>query len=175
VSEKTGAAFLVLHHAGKPKDGHSDARTIARGSSAIFDACGCVLVVTPGKGKDEPRKVSQVKQPAEAEGGALDDFSLVVEDVAMGANPTAGVRVVHKAPEGENHVQRARAQHEERARKVLDVVRANPGLTQNKVVSYAGMNKSDVLSTLSTLVDEGRLSVLPGPNSAKTYRLAGPQ
>jgi hypothetical protein len=93
VSERNGASFLVIHHAGKPREGHDDARMIARGSSAIFDACGCVLVITAGKTAADPKRVRQTKQPAESEGAPIADFELVVEDVELDGNRTAGVRV----------------------------------------------------------------------------------
>ncbi|WP_438015004.1 AAA family ATPase [Sorangium sp. So ce315] len=43
VSQATGCAFLVIHHAGKGSGQKRDARELGRGSSAIFDASGSVL------------------------------------------------------------------------------------------------------------------------------------
>ncbi|WP_441289466.1 AAA family ATPase [Sorangium sp. KYC3313] len=43
VSQATGCAFLVVHHAGKSSGQKRDARELGRGSSAIFDASGSVL------------------------------------------------------------------------------------------------------------------------------------
>lgn len=97
VSEKTGTCFWILHHSGKPKDGHSDRRTVARGSSAIFDACGAVFTLEAKKKR--PPRVSHEKPAAESEGGLVEDFHLGIEDVAIDGQPKAGVRVVYKTLE----------------------------------------------------------------------------
>jgi hypothetical protein len=77
VSQCEQCSMLVLHHASKPRKdnagapgGGGDARTLARGSSAIYDASGCVLnfVAQP----DGSKLVRQVKMPAEAEGMELE-------------------------------------------------------------------------------------------------------
>lgn len=106
VSEKTGATFQLVHHAGKPKDTHnSDARTLVRGHSSIFDACGSVLVFVGEK--NGPVLVKQVKAPAEAEGQAIPPFYLVIEDVPASAGYANGVRVSHKAAEDESQERKA--------------------------------------------------------------------
>jgi hypothetical protein len=82
VSEKTGVAFVVIHHAGKGgKD--KDARERGRGSSAIFDACGLVLQLDGGVQPDGATlvKVEMSKAPADASGAALRPFFLRVDDV----------------------------------------------------------------------------------------------
>lgn len=102
VSEKTGAAFLVIHHAGKPNDNHVDPRTLLRGSSAIFDGCGSVFTLSGEKTEDggsRPKRVCQAKSAAEADGGAVEPFYLAIEDVEADGDPRAGVRVVHKTAE----------------------------------------------------------------------------
>jgi hypothetical protein len=176
VSEKTGAAFVVLHHAGKPKDSHAnDPRTLARGSSAIFDACGCVLVVVAGKTRQDPRKVSQVKMPAEAIGPGIEDFMLAVEDVPTSDNDNTAcpVRVMYRAAELVSPVMQADAKYERTARQLLDYVRANPDTTQNQIALKSGVNRRLAIDTLNELVEEGRLAALPGPNNAKLYRTTG--
>lgn len=172
VSEKTGTAFVVLHHAGKPKESHSDERTILRGSSAIFDACGCVLVVTAGKTKDAPRKISQPKVPGEAQGGHIDDFTLTVEDVAQANDPTAGVRVVYAPTEPVNPVALARDKYKRHALTILTVIRSNPGATQNVILTKCGMQRAAASLTLAALVDEGRVHVSAGARGAKIYRVS---
>ncbi len=91
VSETTGTAFQLIHHSGK---GDGD-RAGVRGSSAIFDSCGCVFEL---KGEPEsPTQVRQIKGPAEAEGGRVLAFQFMIEDVQVDNNPKAGVRVVYQA------------------------------------------------------------------------------
>ena len=130
VSETTGATFSLIHHAGKPKESHnSDARTLLRGSSAIFDACGSVLVFVGDK--TGPIRVQQVKAPAEAEGQAIDPFYLQIEDIP--ASPElgypAGVRVAHVAAEDkadEDKVEREGATERRKAAKQSRLERSIP-------------------------------------------------
>jgi hypothetical protein len=170
VSERTGATFVVLHHAGKPKDSHDDTRTIARGSSAIFDAAGCVLVLRAGKTGAEPKRVTQTKSPAEAEGAPIDDFVLVVEDVALGSNKTAGVRVAHRSLQALDPDAKSASQYESEVARLIRVITESPGLTQNQLVLRAGMKRPRAIAVLAAMVDDGRIAVLPGPRGAKTYR-----
>jgi hypothetical protein len=114
VSERNGCSFALLHHAGKTKAGNgngkgttkSDSRELLRGSSAIFDACGTVIVVelqdSPGKGVALV-KTTMVKSTADAEGGKIDPFLLRIEDVADDAaiNMRAGLRVSWQEEEAE--------------------------------------------------------------------------
>lgn len=169
VSERTGASFLVLHHAGKPKDGHSDARTVLRGSSAIFDACGCILVVTAGATKDAPRKVAQVKQPAEAEGAAIEDFALVVEDAPGPGNPTAGVKVVYQGIETKDPEAKRTDQRAHDFDRLLAAIKEKPGASQMRIIEHAGMNRDRALRLLALLVEDGRVTVMDGARGAKRY------
>lgn len=171
VSGKTGTAFVVIHHAGKPKDRDSDARTIARGSSAIFDACGCVLVLQAPKTKGDPRRVTQTKQPAESAGGGVDDFGLQVTDVWEGDDPTAGVRVeyVDLGSEAERTVADDLAAYDSLTSRLLDVVASKPGATANTVCAVAKGTKSRNLAALRDLVDTSRLRALAGPNNSTRY------
>jgi hypothetical protein len=173
VSEKTGTAFVVLHHAGKPKDGHSDPRTIARGSSAIFDACGCVLVVTPGKTKDKPRNVTQVKQPAEAVGGGIDDFTLRVEDVAVGGVEAAGVRVAYASLVADSPVDDAAARFHKETASLLLLIRGRPGESQNTIFSSCGFNRTRAAAALRYLEEHDRVQIVDGPRGAKKYFAGG--
>lgn len=170
VSEKTGCAFVLLHHAGKPKDGHgNDPRTIARGSSAIFDAAGCVLVVLAGKDKSAPRRVVEVKTPAEAEGAAFDDFALLVEDVEVDGNATAGVRVVWRPVEAEDPIAANRAALTVEAERVLRVISERPGQSVRQIRAEAGMQLQRVGTVLERLEDEGRVRCVAGPRGAKLF------
>jgi hypothetical protein len=157
VSERTGASMLLIHHAGKPKDAHADARTVPRGSSAIFDACGCVLVLAGSK--EEPKLVRQEKTPADADGRAVEDFYLAVEDVPSETNPKAGVRVALQTRE---QVRPPTAPGERFARlkdQVLAVVRDHRGLKSANAICerVRGGNKGSRLQAIHELLDEGKL------------------
>lgn len=171
VSEKTGATFVVIHHAGKPKDGHDDARTVARGSSAIFDASGCVLLLSAKK-KGAPRLVQQVKSPADAEAGAIEDFQLAVEDVPTEHAGVTGVRVTYQAVETAAKAT-ADAVFEAHAQRVLDFVRDNPRCSKRVIRAKAGLNGSRADEVVAVLVEEGRLHELPGKNGGHTYAILG--
>jgi len=171
VSQRTGAAILVLHHAGKPKDGHTaDARTLARGSSAIYDASGCVfnLQARPGA---PARLVTQVKTPAEADGAPLAPFELVVDDVAFDGVPNAGVRVYWQEPAIVDVGEQAEKAFQHDAEIILKAIRRNNGKSSNAIVSRCGMPRARALEVLRTLGEELRVIVEPGPGKTKRYRL----
>lgn len=178
VSDETGAAFVMLHHAGKPKDsrhGDSDARTLARGSSAIFDASGCVLNFVAGVTGSDPKRVEQVKMPAEAEGAPIESFQIVIEDVAVDDRPTAGVRAVWSGAKPLDQTVRASAAYDRDSTRLLAAVSAYPGASSNAVVERSGIARQRALALLSVLIEEGKLTVLDGPNRSKRYQLTPSQ
>lgn len=168
VSEKTGTAFLVLHHARKQQQGASgDPRELLRGSSAIFDGCGCIFTVTAGKEKGEPRRVQQAKPPAEAEGAPVQDFSLLVDDVPGEGNPARGVRVMYAPIQEPDRVALKSAAYDARKSEILEMVRRSPGLTKNAIVDRVGINRSTGLTILDELEREGRLRAGTGERGAQ--------
>jgi hypothetical protein len=73
VSERTGAAIAVIHHARKPSQQSAGTATHAiRGSSALFDACQSVYVFEGEK--DTPTRVHHQKD--RVRGITLDEFGL---------------------------------------------------------------------------------------------------
>ncbi len=154
ISETTGATFLVLHHAGKPKEAHADQRTIARGSSAIFDACGSVYVIAGAKGA--PKCLSQQKTPADAEGAALDDFLLAIEDVPNGTNPKGGVRVVVK--EFAQAEALATAKAIAIRDRIVAYVATNPGASKRGIRAEVGGYRQTIDEQLEWLVTAGKLA-----------------
>ncbi len=90
ISERTGAAFVVIHHARKPNaTQQGGAKMAIRGSGALFDACGSVLVFEAEKG--QPTRITHEK--ARASGILTDDFEITITDIPDGANPRAGLLV----------------------------------------------------------------------------------
>jgi hypothetical protein len=146
-SEKTGTCFVVIHHAGKPKEGHSDARTVARGSSAIFDACGSVFVMTGQK------------SPAEAEGGAVEDFYLAIEDVPLEDDPRAGVRVVYQTKEEVDPPVKPTVMFEEKVGRVLECIRQNPGVPGvERIAEMIAMRPATVRQAIGALLEANRIT-----------------
>lgn len=174
VSQRVGPSVVALHHAGKPKkDSSGDARTVARGTSAIYDAAGCVLnfVALPGGAK----LVTQVKMPAEAEGQALDPFEIVVEDIGVEGNPTAGARVSWRPHVPVDEATKAEQEFERHAALVLRAVRRVPaGQTSNEIVASCGVQRNRALDVLRALADMGRLETFKGPRGARVYRVVEP-
>jgi hypothetical protein len=166
VSEQTGCAHVLLHHAGKPKEQHeSDDRTLARGNSAIFDAAGCVLNFTAKSG--EQRKVKQVKQPSGAVGAELAPFGLVVSDVPGSEH---GVRVSHAELTKADPGSKAKEAYERDLQRIMEVVKMNPGISSNAIVLQSGMRRGRVLDLLAVLVSDNKLAVTQGKNRANEYR-----
>lgn len=95
VSEETGCAIIVIHHARKAqKDAVGGSSQSIRGSGAIFDACQGVFVF--GARKGEPVKVEHVKE--RLGGRNVEDFYLEVEDVSgVSLDPEHDGRVVENA------------------------------------------------------------------------------
>lgn len=96
VSEKTGCSVLLNHHAGKGE--REDQRQAVRGSSAIFGALGTVLHLEAKK-KGEPVRVSQTRGAVGGDGVGEQDFYLEAEDVAIGQDPRAGLRILYRSAE----------------------------------------------------------------------------
>jgi ribosomal protein S25 len=171
ISQETNATVVLLHHAAKPKEGHkSDERTLARGTSAIYDASGCVLNFV-ARANSPARLVTQVKMPADAEGGPLDPFELVVEDVAIDGEARAGVRVVWRVPEVVDVTDAAASVYERDAALILKAVRRYAGQSANAVLARCGVRRARANEVLRALTDEGRLELTSGKNRTKFYRV----
>jgi hypothetical protein len=92
VSERTGAAIAVIHHARKPNAQNGGTATHAiRGSSALFDACQSVYVFEGAK--DTPTRVHHEKD--RVRGTTLAEFGLTTDDVAGASGPRHGLAVRH--------------------------------------------------------------------------------
>jgi hypothetical protein len=168
ISEKTGTAFVVLHHAGKTRDGeNSDPRKIPRGSSAIFDACGCVLAIEGSK--DEPKLVVQTKAPAEAEGTALEDFYVSIEDVPGEEGPTTGLRVSYKEAEA-TRVLVAIEQDKSLRGRIRSAVLHGQMISKNLIVKAVGGNRKEVLELIRELMSNGE--ILEPDSVGGSYRLS---
>jgi hypothetical protein len=172
VSEKTGATVLLLHHAGKPKEGQTDPRAMLRGSSALFDAAGCVLLVTNPKRKEDPRIVQQAKPPADSESAGIGDFGLRIEDVLDEEGSPTGVRVLH-AELAVNAPPKPDERYERDAKVLLELVMSKPGCSKRFLRARAGYRGGRVDEVLDALLEEGRVVMLPSGSVGKAceYRI----
>ena len=92
VSERTGATFIVIHHARKPNGPNGGgAKYAIRGSSALFDA-GQSVFIFEGE-KNEPTRVVHDKD--RIRGKTIEDFGLVTEDIAGETGPNHALIVRH--------------------------------------------------------------------------------
>ena len=192
ISLSTGAAIVIIHHSGKATEGR-DQRALARGSSAIFDASGAVLNLSR---RDVPGTVTRVhmaKSPTSVHGEAAPDFDLVVEDVALEDDATAGVRVVWRAVDPDEEavgaegaerpdVRRARlrALVEGDARTLAPIVGQHPGIGERelraavKVAGEAwGRDRLDAAKARLALGLEGQRLVNRATPRRPAYHLVG--
>lgn len=165
VSEQTGTTCIVLHHAAKAE--RDDKRMVLRGSGAIYDACGCVLVFESSG--DGPKHVSQEKQPTEAESPKIAPFDIEVEDVIV--EDVKALRVMSATPTATDVASKARRSFDRDAERLLTVVRGESGISANSLIERAGMGRTRAFKMLVALVDEKRLAVFAGDDGTKRYRV----
>jgi hypothetical protein len=159
VSERTGCAFLVLHHSGKPKqDGSGAAKHAPRGSSGLFDACSSVLVFEAEKG--EPVRCIHTKE--RGAGHTVRDFLLTIEDTDGG-----GLSVTAEdAPEPAKVVTEA-----ELETRILEAIRAYPGATGNQLRAVVKGQDKAILRTLDRLTLEKVIRFEDGPRNARFWHV----
>ncbi len=154
VSAATDCACVVIHHAKKPsKDGIGGVKMSIRGSGAIFDACGSVLVFDGEK--DKPKRVSHEK--ARESGVTCDDFTLAVEDHAGGIRVIAEGRVKQSSEEI-----KTLALAETQAR-ILECVAADAYTSVTRLRETLGGNAAHIGNAWRDLVDRGVIINLGQP------------
>lgn len=157
VSEATGATIVVIHHARKPqRDSVGGAKASIRGSGAIFDACGSVVVFEAAKG--EPARVSHEK--ARASGVLKEDFELVIEDVPDVHDPRRGLRVSAQAAQpivppmdratGPKGIDVLRP-------KIIELLRTTPVSSKGAIAEALGARRNTVWAAIDVLLAEGAI------------------
>lgn len=158
ISEKTGVTFAVIHHARKPsRDSAGGARMSVRGSGALYDACGSVVIFAGEKG--DPITVSHEK--ARITGRTHEDFRLQVEDVELDGDPTAGLRVAYLDAPATPAKQTASDRFGEVKERVLALIRdEGPIVGGVKVVrARLGARNDDVSAAVTELETAGAIRV----------------
>jgi len=178
VSERTSAVIMLIHHAKKPpQDGSDpDPTTQIRGSGAIFDACAEVFFFA-GK-KSEPTKAHHQKD--RILGDTIPDFGLDAEDVSGDGDPRWGLRVKHldveqmappprPAADLEAEDRERQAKLEAIAIRLLEVVKAHPGIGKRELRVSVGGRGADADAAIMRLERTGRL-VNEGNANRSSYR-----
>jgi hypothetical protein len=152
VSEQTGTAFVVIHHAGKGSPDR-DKRESVRGSSAIFDACGTVLKLSTSAAY-APIKVEIAKVSASASGKKEDSFHLLIEDVPDddALDMQAGLQLVYQTDEQVCPPESPDAARRAISARILEALRREPGLSGREIGQLARIRRADVGPTLDYLV-----------------------
>lgn len=156
ISEATGITAAVIHHARKPsKDAQGGSRMSVRGSGALYDACGSLLVFSAEKG--EPITVSHDK--ARITGKTHDDFRLWIEDVEIKGDPTAGLRVTYMDTEAPAERAAPSDRFAALKRRVLTLVRESGTVAGgvNTIRAKLGARKEDVSAAIAELEHDGVL------------------
>jgi hypothetical protein len=154
ISEKTGCAFAVIHHARKPSATQfGGAKMAVRGSGALFDACSSVLVLEAEKGK--PTKVTHEK--ARTSGICSDDFLLRIEDREVGSDPRGGLVVTAEASEPAGSPSATFTALKER---VLTELMANGAAASKRaLVARVRGKATDKYAAIDQLVADGKLVI----------------
>lgn len=142
ISLPTGCTFLVIHHTGKGE--RQDARQVLRGSSAIFDACGNVLIL---EAKDHGKKqLSQTKSRAKQFNDKLDLRFVDGGDTVpeTGLSLALGIEIA---------IPQAQATVDERILSLLQ----QEGLSQNAIRTALHVRNADCVEALSRLVTEKKI------------------
>lgn len=173
VSEATGAAFLFIHHTGKSGGGYGsagrDKRELGRGSSAIFDGCGCVLSIELGSEPTAPRKVTMTKPPTSSEGAVIAPFGLVISDVARDGNPRAGVAVTWVELAAPDDQVEANAAYDRDVERLLGAIAAQPGASTRTIRTRVGMKHARCADVLAGMVADGLVTLVTAARRANTY------
>lgn len=140
-SEKTGCAYVPLHHARKPEKGTAVGKFEIRGSSGFFDGCQTIYVLD-GTVIGAP-VVHLMKE--RMTGAKVEPFRLLIEDVERGG---LSVRV---DPSG------TREAHRDLATEALGVVLNFPGATTESLRRELKCKKATLVAALSSLLGAGQL------------------
>ncbi len=168
VSDKTGCVVAVIHHARKPsREDTGGARMAIRGSGALYDACGSVLVL--GGGQGEPVRIEHVK--ARSSGTTADPLHLQIEDVAGEDDPRWGleVRAVGVPPVEEVRARVKLAQRSELDERVLAFVVSHPGANVRSVVANVEGRAEEKLQALERLKTSGSIVETVGASRSRIF------
>jgi hypothetical protein len=159
VSEKTGACVVVLHHAGKGGT-QGTKLNMARGSSALMDAAGCVLNFER-IGETDKVDIAQAKA---AGGPFISDQQISLQTHGAGGLQVRGTAAPTKSVAATERDEADKA-------KILDLLALHPKSSLNRLEDRASLNKRRLGVLLDDLERDGRVVNLPGLRNAREYSL----
>jgi hypothetical protein len=167
VSNATGCVCCVIHHTKKPTEGVSSPTMGIRGSSAIFDACGSVFVLS--KERTDPFAVLNHEKNRQT-GILLDPFALKVADVPKDKDPSWGLRVEYLAHEELAALRAERRSNEETAirrskeGRILAYLRESGPHSGGRTAlrEAIGMKTHDFVVALNALIEAGTVKDADG-------------
>ena len=176
MSGATGCAVGVIHHARKPskENGGGGARMSMRGSGALYDAAGSVLVLEAEKGE----RPCVHHEKARSGGKLHEDFYLAIEDVdgedVWGRTLAgAGLRVAFQCEEQVNPPRSPSARFSEIKAELVQVMRSKPGASLRFLRASVTGKNALIDEALEELEAAKVVVCANGARGAKEYRLAG--
>ena len=189
VSESTGCAIIVIHHAGKPdapgpngrKAAPKDPLHVLRGSSSIAGAGGSIFVMSKREGGGPNLYNMQHARTPTIAGSKLDPFALrFVDEQQQGTSrdfwpvrveyvPGEELRAVEEEAEAEKYdPNRA---FEQLCARVLELVKAHPDNSGSELHARAGkVSPKRFFPALSSLEKNGLVIGTPGPKRSTLWR-----
>jgi hypothetical protein len=163
VSEVTGCSFVVLHHARKPqRDSIGGPTNSLRGSSALVDAAGSVVVATSVR----PGLVKLLHCKARTSGVPHAPFEVRIADLEQEDDPRWGLRV--EVVEGlDVDLDQGPDQL------VLAFVETNAGASKRAIRSGVEGRNADVDAAIERLVQGGALVRNEGKRGSHSYSVPG--
>lgn len=184
MSGETGCAVVVIHHARKPSAESSGggARMSMRGSGALYDAAGSVLILEAEKGE----KPCVHHEKARSGGKLQDDFFLAVEDVEVAftdvdgygrksvrVDPRGGLRVAFQTSQQVHPPAPPTARFDAIKADVLAAIEANPGCSLRYIRGTVKGSKDLVSEAIEQLGTSGKIVRVGGGEGIPAgFRLA---
>ena len=165
VSERTRCTFVVIHHSGKDKVGHTDKRQVARGSSALMDAAGCSYLITMTS-YAEPRGIVQTKLPAESDGTQFEDAFLAIEDVPGPFGEHHGLRITYQTSAQAGVTVTPREALCECERRIVATIQDEHELSTKRLKALVGGGREIFYAALEHALDVGAVEAMPGQGRA---------
>jgi hypothetical protein len=180
ISEKTGAAIVIIHHARKPPASRGgeppSPRYAIRGSGSLYDACASVFIFSGEKG--EPTRVSHEK--CRNVGTLHDDFFIESRDVEIGGNPRAGLAIeflTFSEVASRSVTPDPASSYEQAKAKIFEAVAKEGGVfrgTRESLQAALGLGSRTFRPALAACESEGRIEVRRTKAGVEILLVGGP-